>query len=99
MRKKIEQYIKTWEQRCYSEGIPDEVPQEVESLVPSYKRICFAIMKNDVQLQSLGFARTKCKIYGELKRVELRQRGVIKDDPQLKLFDLWQMFMMQLRRD
>lgn len=93
MRKRIEDYIRTWEQRCYSDGIPDEVPAEINELVPSYKRICFAIMRNDVQLKTLGFSRTKCKLYSDLKRIELRERGIIKDDPQLKLFDIWQMFM------
>ena len=92
MRKRIEEYIKIWQGRCYSE-LPDEVPAEINDLVPSYKRICFAIMRNDVQLQTLGFTRRKCKIYNELKRIELRERGVIKDDPQLTLWDIWQMFI------
>ena len=96
MRKRIESYIKTWEQRCYSDGIPDEVPIEISRLVPSYRKICFAIMRNDTQLETLGFTREKCKLYSDLKRIELRARGVIKDDPQLKLFDIWQMFIQQL---
>lgn len=44
-----------------------------------------AILKNDNTLQSLGFARPKCDVYNELKKIELIQRGVIKPDLQLKL--------------
>jgi predicted phosphoadenosine phosphosulfate sulfurtransferase len=92
MREKIEKYIQDWQKRCYSD-LPDEAPNEINHLVPSYKKICMAILKNDTQLETLGFSRAKCKIYNELKRIELKERGVIKPDPQLKLFDIWQMFM------
>ena len=88
MYKRIREYIKEWERKGYFDGIPDEAPVRLEQLgkVPSYKQICFAILKNDITLQSLGFSRPKCKIYSELKREELIQRGVLKEDSQLKLF-------------
>jgi predicted phosphoadenosine phosphosulfate sulfurtransferase len=84
---KIKKYIKDWEERCYPNGIPDEAPIELEksNLVPSYRRICFAIMKNDFSLKYLGFSSSKCQVYNELKKIELIQRGVIKQDNQLKL--------------
>ena len=55
MKKKIKEYIKMWEQRCYSNGIPDEAPQRLAQLnkVPSYKKIAIAILNNDYQLKSL----------------------------------------------
>ena len=88
MKKKIESYIDQWENRCYSNGLPDFVNQRLEQLnkVPSYKQICKAIMKNDNSLEELGFSRTKSKYYSILKREELIIRGVIKEDKQLKLF-------------
>jgi predicted phosphoadenosine phosphosulfate sulfurtransferase len=87
MKKKIQDYIKTWEGRCYSEGIPDEAPHELEirNKVPSYRRICFAILRNDYSLQSLGFSKCKPLVYHELKKVELIEKGKIKIT-QLKLF-------------
>lgn len=87
MHTKLRNYIKEWEQRCYYKGIPDEAPIRLEQLnkVPSYRQICMAILKNDNTLQSLGFARPKCDVYNELKKIELIQRGVIKPDLQLKL--------------
>lgn len=70
---KIRQYIKTWEGRGYNNGIPDEAPHELESIgrVPSYKRICRAILINDLTLSTLGFSKPNSEWYGILKRIEL----------------------------
>lgn len=74
---KIENYIKEWENRCYPNGIPDTAPLELESrdLVPSYRRICLAILKNDSTLKTLGFSQIPSVYYSELKRIEIAQRG------------------------
>lgn len=84
MKQKIKNYIKDWENKCYFDGIPDEAPHELEvrNKVPSYRKICIAIMKNDYALQSLGFSKTKSKYYNILKTEELEIRNKIK---QLKL--------------
>lgn len=74
MRKKIKNYIKTWEQRCYSEGIPDEGPEEIFDKVPSYKRIAIAILKNDFPLKTLGYNSPKSEAYMLLKRIEYENR-------------------------
>jgi len=73
MERKIKQYIKTWEQRCYVNGIPDEIEPRMEELniAPSYKAICISILKNDHQLKRLGFTPQKTNSYHELKRIEL----------------------------
>jgi predicted phosphoadenosine phosphosulfate sulfurtransferase len=69
----IRKYIKQWERRGYPEGIPDEAPAELEAngLVPSYRRICRALLKNDLTLQSLGFTKPDCALYSSLKQLEL----------------------------
>jgi predicted phosphoadenosine phosphosulfate sulfurtransferase len=76
-RKKIKKYIDLWESRCYPEGIPDEAPIDLESagLVPSYKRICKALLKNDNNLEELGYSRPKCEAYNEIKRIEILLRN------------------------
>jgi len=86
-KQKIEGYIGQWENRCYSDGIPDVGPMELEQngLIPSYRRICNAILKNDNTLKTLGYSQSKCKSYNQLKRIELIDRGIIKPDMQLKL--------------
>jgi predicted phosphoadenosine phosphosulfate sulfurtransferase len=85
MKQKIEKYIKNWEQQCYFNGIPDEAPRELEKrdLVPSYRRICIAIMKNDTNLKSLGFTANKSIYYDNIKYNELLLRN---KQIQLKLF-------------
>jgi predicted phosphoadenosine phosphosulfate sulfurtransferase len=53
----VEAYAKIWEDRCYSSGIPEEVPKKLadSGRVPSYKSIAIAFLKNDLKLRSLGF--------------------------------------------
>ena len=85
MRLKIEKYIKEWESKCYYNGIPDEAPNEIKDMVPSYKRIVFAILKNDYSLKYLGFSPTKSAVYSDFKRIEIEARTTTKVI-QLKLF-------------
>jgi predicted phosphoadenosine phosphosulfate sulfurtransferase len=74
--KKIMEYVRKWERRGYENGIPDEACPNLDYLVkaPSYRAICFAIMKNDVQLQSLGYSRPKTHAYMTLKQIEFAER-------------------------
>lgn len=76
MRKKIEKYITDWETKAYKDGIPDEAPPRLEQLnkVPSYKTLVRAIIKNDINLISLGYSTIKCEAYSDLKKIELRER-------------------------
>lgn len=80
MKQDIINYIKDWEQKCYFDGIPDEAPLRLEQLnkVPSYRQICFAILKNDYSLKTLGTEKKKSPLYSELKRIELTNKGKIK---------------------
>jgi predicted phosphoadenosine phosphosulfate sulfurtransferase len=83
LKKKILDWIKKWEDRGYSGGIPDEAPRRLEALckVPSYRMICIAIMKNDKQLESLGYSRIECHAYRELKKIEIEGRSKEKTKP------------------
>lgn len=76
MRAKIEGYISTWEGRGYAGGIPDSAPSRLEAAgrVPSFRRICKAILKNDIHLTALGYSRPNCEAYNILKRIELAER-------------------------
>ena len=49
---KVAAYMRAWEDRCYSEGIPDCVPDEIAriGLAPSYKAIAMAILLNRYSL-------------------------------------------------
>ena len=82
-KQKVEQYIKAWESRGYSDGIPDEVPARLMWLrkAPSYKAIALAILKND--MTDLGYTPPVSAWYSELKRIEIEARG---GERQLRLF-------------
>jgi predicted phosphoadenosine phosphosulfate sulfurtransferase len=82
-KSKIINHIRLWESRIGE--IPDECDYDIErnKLYPSYRQICIAILKNDFALKSLGYDTVKCLVYDELKKIELRQKGIIK---QLNLF-------------
>lgn len=73
MHKQINNYVKTWELRCYFDGIPDEAPEEIKHLVPSYKQIAICILKND--LRPLGIEPKQSLYYDVLKKIELSARG------------------------
>lgn len=71
MRQEIERYIKTWERRCYSNGLPDEAPREIDDMVPSYKRIAMAVMRGDLSI--IGIPKPISDYYGILKAIELNK--------------------------
>jgi predicted phosphoadenosine phosphosulfate sulfurtransferase len=49
--------VRVWEERCYKDGIPDDIPKRLSDSmrVPSYKAIAMAILQNDLALYTLGF--------------------------------------------
>ena len=77
LKRRIEEYVKQWEDKCYPHGIPDEVPSRLAQLhkAPSYKQICIAILRNDYALKTLGFEPKKSKYYHALKKIELEERA------------------------
>lgn len=77
MESKIQKYIDIWTKRGYDSDIPDEVPEKLMQLqlAPSYKAICFAILKNDHSLKSLGFTPKKSEWYSILKKIEIDKRN------------------------
>ena len=74
-----------WQDRCYREGIPDEVPNKLlfSGRVPSWKAIAICLLNNDMQLEKLGFSRTKSQKAIELEAMLKRQS---KDNPQNEMF-------------
>lgn len=74
--KRIRTWVAGWEKKGYPNGIPDEAPENLEAMgrVPSWRLVCVAIMRNDHALQTLGFSRQPCRIYTELKRIEISAR-------------------------
>lgn len=77
MKKKINKYILNGKRQGYPEDIPDECPDVLMhlNLVPSYKAIAIAIMKNDHSMKSLGFTPKKSLYYNALKKIEIEGRN------------------------
>lgn len=62
---KIILFCKWWEERGYESGIPDEAQLDLEMKrdVPSWRRICKTLLRNDYWCKGLGFTQHKSKAY------------------------------------
>lgn len=69
-KSKIAVYINWYRNRGYTDGIPDEVDRQVEKEddVPSWKRICRTLLRNDYWCKGLGFSPTKQSAYDDYIR-------------------------------
>ena len=76
-KNRIREYIEKWKEQGYPEDIPDEVPAELmgENLAPSYKAIALALLRNDNNMESLGFSPIKSEWYSVFKRIEIDERN------------------------
>jgi predicted phosphoadenosine phosphosulfate sulfurtransferase len=62
---KIFIFTEWWEKRGYPEGIPDEADYKLEAdrKVPSWRRICKSLLRNDYWCKGLSFTQTKSDAY------------------------------------
>lgn len=73
---KIYTFITWWEDRGYALGIPDEAPYLLEGkkIVPSWRRICKSLLRNDFWCKGLGFTQHKTAAYKKYLELKKRQR-------------------------
>ncbi len=71
---KILLFQRWWIERGYPEGIPDEADSVMESqrIVPSWRRVCKSLLRNDYWCKGLGFSQHKSEAY--IKYLELMKR-------------------------
>ncbi len=71
---KIKTFSKWWEERGYPEGIPDEADLKLEMAkkVPSWRRVCKSLLRNDYWMKGLSFTQHKTDAYK--KYLELKKR-------------------------
>lgn len=71
---KIVIFQKWWMTRGYPDGIPDEAPYELEAdrKVPSWRRVCKALLRNDYWCKGLSFTQHQSEAY--TKYLELMKR-------------------------
>ena len=74
LEQRIETYLQTWESRCYPDGISDEVPYKLmrSGRAPSWKAIALAILRNDMNLTSLGFEQDEGNLARRLRQDKQR---------------------------
>ena len=81
--KRVEEYINKWQDRCYKNDIPDELPRKLmeSGRAPSYRAIAEAILRNDIMLHSIGGSARESKyaaiLYAEKKNSESSQQCLI----------------------
>ena len=73
---KIAVFLHWWEERGYPDGIPDEadIHDEAAKKVPSWKRICKALLRNDYWCKGLSFSMTKSDAYEHYKKIMKKRR-------------------------
>lgn len=74
---KIAVYIKWYMNRGYVDGIHDEVDKQMEKQndVPSWRRICQTLLRNDYWCKGLGFSPTKQSAYNQyLERMKKKRK-------------------------
>jgi predicted phosphoadenosine phosphosulfate sulfurtransferase len=77
---KIFTYVKWWEDRGYSNGIPDEAPAVLEAKrkVPSWRRVAKSLLRNDFWCKGLGFTQHKTDAYKKYLELKKKQRELAK---------------------
>ena len=75
---KIYVFDSWWKKRGYENEIPDSAPSILESqkLVPSWKRICKSLLRNDWWCKGLGFTQHKTAAYEKYLKLKKEQRNI-----------------------
>jgi len=75
-KNKIALFLHWWQERGYPNGIPDEAdPQdEATKKVPSWRRICKVLLRNDYWCRGLSFGMTKSHAYEKYLKIMKKRR-------------------------
>jgi predicted phosphoadenosine phosphosulfate sulfurtransferase len=74
-RERFVKFIKGWQDRGYLK-IPDEAPEDLENKcwVPSWRRMCKVLLRNDYWCKSLGQSQPKSDAYITFKQIQLKNK-------------------------
>lgn len=75
-KNKIAVFLRWWQDRGYPKGIPDEMDAKIEAArkVPSWRRICKALLRYDYWCKGLSFSQHKSNAYEKYLKVMKRRR-------------------------
>lgn len=73
-RERFKKFIKGWQDRGYL-VIPDEAPEDLESKcwVPSWRRMCKVMLRNDYWCKGLGQTQPLSDAYGKFKEIKKKR--------------------------
>lgn len=74
-RERFKKFIKGWQDRGYLQ-IPDEAPEDLESKcwVPSWRRMCKVILRNDYWCKGLGQTQPLSDAYQKFKEIKKKRQ-------------------------
>ena len=74
-RNRFIKFIAGWKDRGYT-SIPDEAPIELENKcwVPSWRRMCKCILRNDYWCKGLGQTQPKSEAYIKWKEIKAKRK-------------------------
>lgn len=73
---KVAVFLNWYSERGYPNGIPDEADLKLESdkKIPSWRRICKALLRNDYWCKGLSFSQTKSEAYEKYLKIMKNRR-------------------------
>ena len=72
-KNKIAVFLKWYQDRGYPNGIPDEGPA-TSNKVPSWTRICRALLRNDYWCKGLSFSQHKTEAFAKYQKLMKKRR-------------------------
>jgi predicted phosphoadenosine phosphosulfate sulfurtransferase len=78
---KIGQFVKWWTDRGYPDGIPDEGDYDLEiaKKIPSWRRVCKTLLRNDWWCKGIGFTQHKSAAYTQYLELMRRRKAAALD--------------------
>ncbi len=75
-RERFKKFIKGWQDRGYL-SIPDEAPEDLESKcwVPSWRRMCKVMLRNDYWCKGLGQTQPLSDAYQKFKEIKKKRKA------------------------
>lgn len=69
---KFKRFLGWYKKRGYINGIPDEADLFLENkkIVPSWRRLCKTLLRNDYWCKGLGFSQPKSEAYGKYLKIK-----------------------------
>lgn len=86
-KNKIYKFVKWWKERGYPDGIPDEADYRLEQKkdVPSWRRVCKSLLRNDYWCKGLSF--TQQRSYAYERYIEMMKQKREQDENQITLWN------------